>query len=271
MKQLKQAVVMLSVLMLICVMMPLKAEASSYKMKETKKTVYVGAETTLKVAGSKGKVTWTSSNKNVVKVTSSGKITALKAGSAIIKAKNSGKTVSCKVTVKKQPSLKSMISNMNKTLKKSHYLTMKMYAESVSPNNLAGVVAMDTEKEVSYIDLLGTKMYSTKNRTYYYDSDNGKWYYYNSSSSTSSLDLSDSIKASKCKIVGKTTFEGKKAMKVKYTSSSATEFIYFDLCDYSIIGMTATQDGKKVIMTIDTKTKVAVPKEVYKNATYKVS
>lgn len=54
------------------------------------------------VNGSSQKVTWSTSNKKVAKVSSTGKVTAVKAGTATITAKANGVTAKCKVTVKNE-------------------------------------------------------------------------------------------------------------------------------------------------------------------------
>lgn len=76
------------------------ANAASVKLSATKKTVYYGSSTTLKVKNTKKKVTWSSKNKKIATVTSKGKVTGKALGTTYIYAKVSGKTYKCKVTVK---------------------------------------------------------------------------------------------------------------------------------------------------------------------------
>ena len=71
------------------------------KISTLEKTLKVGKSTTLKVTGTKKKVTWSSSNKKIVTVNSKGKITAKKAGTAKIYCKVGGKKYVVKVTVTK--------------------------------------------------------------------------------------------------------------------------------------------------------------------------
>ncbi len=73
--------------------------AASPKLSKKTLTLYVGKSKTLKVTGSRKKVTWKSSNKKIASV-KSGKVTGVKAGKATIYAKTAGKTLTCKVTVK---------------------------------------------------------------------------------------------------------------------------------------------------------------------------
>ncbi|MBQ6392012.1 MAG: Ig-like domain-containing protein, partial [Eubacterium sp.] len=73
---------------------------AAVKLSKKKLTLYVKKSATLKVKGTKKKVTWTSSNKKIAKVTKKGKVTAVKKGKATITAKVGGKKYICKVTVK---------------------------------------------------------------------------------------------------------------------------------------------------------------------------
>ena len=89
-------------------MIPSNVEAATIKLSATKKTVEVGKTTTLKVKGTKKKVTWSSSNKKIATVSKNGKVKGIKVGNCTIKAKVSGKTYKCKVTVKKAKSSKTL-------------------------------------------------------------------------------------------------------------------------------------------------------------------
>ena len=78
-----------------------RAASASIRLNKTKMSMAEGKSKTLKVTvkGSSRKVTWTSSNKAVAKVSSSGKVTALHAGRTTIKATANGRTAKCVVTV----------------------------------------------------------------------------------------------------------------------------------------------------------------------------
>ncbi len=75
------------------------------KLNKTKVTLVKGKSTTLKVTGTKKKVTWSSSNKKVATVNSKGKVTAKKKGIAYITAKADGLTVKSKITVQNKKSI----------------------------------------------------------------------------------------------------------------------------------------------------------------------
>lgn len=71
------------------------------KISKTSITMYENKTYTLKLSGTKQKITWKSSKTSVASVNSNGKIFAKQAGTTTITATVLGKTYSCKVTVKK--------------------------------------------------------------------------------------------------------------------------------------------------------------------------
>ena len=77
-----------------------ESHAATMKLNKKKVTLKVGKSVTLKVKGTKKKVTWKSSNTKVVTVSKKGKIKAKKKGTATIYAKVANKKLKCKVTVK---------------------------------------------------------------------------------------------------------------------------------------------------------------------------
>lgn len=77
--------------------------ATKTKISKTSVSITAGKKYTLKVTGTKKKVTWSSSKKSVATVSSKGVVTAKKKGTATITAKVSGKKYTCKVTVKAKP------------------------------------------------------------------------------------------------------------------------------------------------------------------------
>lgn len=88
-------------------------QAASVKLSKSSLTLYVGKSSTLKVTGTKSKVKWSSSNKNIATVTSKGKVTAKMAGAATISANVGKKTLKCKITVKE---------NINKLVYEDSYI-----------------------------------------------------------------------------------------------------------------------------------------------------
>lgn len=90
---------MLILMLILGISMPANAAANP-RLNSTKKVLYVGKISQLKVVNWKKAVKWSSSNNKVVKVSSKGKITAVKTGTATVKARIAKKTLTCKVTVK---------------------------------------------------------------------------------------------------------------------------------------------------------------------------
>ncbi len=74
-------------------------EAAAVKINVESKSTYVGDSFTLKISGTKSKVTWSTSNKKVATVSSKGKVTAMKKGNVTITATVNKKKYTCKVTV----------------------------------------------------------------------------------------------------------------------------------------------------------------------------
>lgn len=104
-----------------------KADSKKYTCKVTVEepslsakscTLKVGSKKTLRLKGTKQKVSWSSSKKSVATVSTKGVVTAKKAGTANITAKVGGKKYTCKVTVKKKSptlSVSDSILNINET------------------------------------------------------------------------------------------------------------------------------------------------------------
>jgi len=76
---------------------------AAVKISNKKLTLVRGKSKTLKLKGTKGKITWSSNKKSVATVTKKGKVTARKKGTATITAKVGKKKYTCKVTVTNPP------------------------------------------------------------------------------------------------------------------------------------------------------------------------
>lgn len=95
----------------------LNKEEISLKTGETEK---------LKVLNTKKKVSWSSSDEKVAKVSAKGKVTAKAKGNAVITAKVKGKKYTCKVTVtKKQTMAAKVLAIVNKERKKQGLAALK--------------------------------------------------------------------------------------------------------------------------------------------------
>lgn len=98
-----------------------EVQAAQVKLNKSKVTMYVGKTVTLKVTGSKQKVTWKSSKKKVATVNAKGKVTAKKAGTTVISAKIQKKTYKCKITVKNP-----CLNKKSVTLQNGKKVTLKL-------------------------------------------------------------------------------------------------------------------------------------------------
>lgn len=122
-------------------------------LSKTKLTLGVKEKITLKVNGTKKKVTWTTSNKKVATVTN-GKIVAKKANkkAITITAKVDGVSLTCKVTVKAAP--KKLILKSKKTITVKKKKTAKIKVSL--PKNTAGTLNYKTSnKKVATVDSTG--------------------------------------------------------------------------------------------------------------------
>ena len=86
------------------------ATASSQKLNKSKLTLALGEQKLLQVNGIAEKVTWTSSNTKVVRVTKKGIVKTRRIGTATVTAKVGQKKYTCQVTVKKPVIVKEVYS-----------------------------------------------------------------------------------------------------------------------------------------------------------------
>lgn len=278
MKKMKQMLLMAVAALLIVLVVPDNAQAATtVKLDKKSLTTYVGGQTQLKMTGNAKNVKWSSSKTNVASVTSKGLVTAKKTGKAVITVKSGSKKATCTVTVKKQLSAKQAVAQFNSQFKRAKCITINVYQKSIKKANYMLGMAINTKTQVGYMqsDILGIgKVYTTKNRIYWYDSSSKKWYYQKNESGSTWLDgsLDELVITSdmKYKGVGVKKFNGKKCYTLQVTADDETALYYFDLSDYSIIGAESGTGSDKTIMVVDLKSPVTVPSSVTKNAKYKV-
>lgn len=108
MKRIKMKMIALALVLTMAVAAPVTvpftgntavAQAATVKISKSKLTMEVAASTTLKITGTKSKVTWKTSNKAVATVTSKGVVKAQSVGTAKITATVNKKNYTCTVTV----------------------------------------------------------------------------------------------------------------------------------------------------------------------------
>jgi hypothetical protein len=141
-----------------------KASTKQSAVKISKKTLTleVGKTATLKVTGSKSKVTWTTSDKTVATVGKTGKVTAKKAGTATITATVNKKKYTCKVTVTEAVASNPYVANapfaaQENTYSKLSYVVPKDWTKTVVAEQDKAIVLLyypstaDTTKGTSNV------------------------------------------------------------------------------------------------------------------------
>ncbi len=124
--------------------MPVRAEAATVKLSNTKKTMTIGSTYRLKVKNTKKTVKWTSSNPRVATVSSKGLVTAKKKGTTTITAKVGKKKLTCKVTV-----ITMQNSYASKTIRLINKERRKYGYASFDKNSLLQSAAQKRAKELS--------------------------------------------------------------------------------------------------------------------------
>ena len=110
-----------------------------------KATICVGRSVQLKVTGTKKIVTWSSSNKKIVKVSKKGNIRGIKKGTATITAKVGTKKLSCKVKVTTAlPKITTGLTIENVGMKGIAHYSSKIYCKS-SNEKVATVATVSGE------------------------------------------------------------------------------------------------------------------------------
>lgn len=169
MRKLKQIMVCLLLTVLLAGVLPAQAvEAATVKLSSAKVTMIKGESKTLKVSGTKSKVTWSSSKKNVATVNSKGKVTAKAKGTTTITAKVGSKKLTCKVTVEAPKISKTSLSlNEKKTAALKVTGTTQKVKWSSSKTSVATVSSSGkvTAKKAGTATItakVGTKKYTCK-------------------------------------------------------------------------------------------------------------
>lgn len=146
----------LFMMLLVCLLMSMAVmpiSASAAKLNKKSITLNVGKTYTLKTAGIKGKITWSSNKKSIATVSSKGVVKAVKKGTAVVTAKYGKKKLTCKVTVK-QPVTSIKLNKTSVTLKKGNKLTLKATVYPKNANNRA-VVWKSSNKKVATVSSKG--------------------------------------------------------------------------------------------------------------------
>lgn len=121
-------------------------QAASTKISSTKKTLNVKESLSLKVTGTKEKITWSSSNKNIASVNSKGKVVANKKGTTIITAKVGKQKLSCKITVE-NPTLN--VSSYTMNVSEKYTLKVKNTTQKINwSSSNKNIATVDTKGNI---------------------------------------------------------------------------------------------------------------------------
>lgn len=221
----------LFMMLLVCLLMSMAVmpiSASAAKLNKKSITLNVGKTYTLKTAGIKGKITWSSNKKSIATVSSKGVVKAVKKGTAVVTAKYGKKKLTCKVTVK-QPVTSIKLNKTSVTLKKGNKLTLKATVYPKNANNRA-VVWKSSNKKVATVSSKGI-VKAVGNGT-----------------ATITVTAKDgSKKKASCKVnIGKTESQKKRLITKMEFNEKELEMWYFpdDILDYRI----TTQMSVNMIM-----------------------
>ena len=138
-KRTKKCMVLLLLTMLVSIFaIPTNASAAA-KINKKSISIDAGRTYTLKVIGTKSKITWSSSNRKIATVSQKGLVKGLKPGKCTIAAKYGKSKLTCKVTVKKALiSVSATSCKFTNTKKKSIKVTYNgddsIYWESSNTN-----------------------------------------------------------------------------------------------------------------------------------------
>lgn len=142
--------------------------ASTVKINIKSKTLNVNEAYTLKITGTKKKVTWSSSDKSVATINSNGKVTAKKKGTATITAKVGNKKYICKIKVE-NPKISATSKKIDKgstyTLKitgSTQKITWSSSDKNIATVNSNGKVTAKKKGTVTITAKVGSKKYNCK-------------------------------------------------------------------------------------------------------------
>lgn len=263
MRKLKQIVVCLLLTVLLAGVLPAQTvEAATVKLSATKVTMIKGESKTLKVSGTKAKVTWSSNKKSVATVNSKGKVTAKAKGTATITAKVGSKKLTCKVTVETPKISKTSLSlevKKTATLKvtgTSQKVKWSSNKTSVATVSSSGKVTAKKAGTATITAKVGTKKYTCKVTV--------------KASSSSTLSSNYKKLKSYIKSNGGTNKNGNKVIQVSSADTSGNKVTwlisYDEKNDKFVFGYQFQETAKLSTGTYDVETVIMMDVNVVKNS-----
>lgn len=156
--------VLLALALIFTVLFPYKtAEAATGKLNVTVLNLKEGDSYTLKLIGTKGKITWKSSNNTIAVVSSNGTISAKNKGKATITATVNKKMYSCKLTVTEGFDAKKAVANIDTTVSDMGNGLIVQFKNNYS-------LAINMTVNVVYYDANGTIVGTAEDDNYYFES-----------------------------------------------------------------------------------------------------
>lgn len=155
--------VLLALALVFTVLFPYKtAEAATGKLNVTVLNLKEGDSYTLKLNGTKGKITWKSSNNTVAVVSSNGTISAKNKGKATITATVNKKMYSCKLTVTEGFDAKKAVANIDTTVSDMGNGLIVQFKNNYTLSTYMTV-------NVVYYDASGTIVGTAEDENYYFE------------------------------------------------------------------------------------------------------
>lgn len=221
------------------------AQAATVKISDDSLLLQVGKSETLKVTGTKNKVTWTSSKKSVATVNKSGKVTAKKEGTATITATVNKKKYTCKVTVFKGQ--KQTYNTINYVIPKT-WTSNVLYEQDPNAIIMMYPSSVDQTSNFSNINLTiyrtGNKKLEGKAAKDFFDTNVSEELLNEQLSSVLGEDIKlNNYTTGKCDSKLGTVYTA--SFSYKYQNNDITQTAYFFHADNYAFQITATDFGEK--------------------------
>lgn len=163
--------------------------------------------------------------------------------------------------------VKEAVKEVNSQIASAENITIDAYAGSISKDNHISTIAVNTKSGLVYADYkaIGIPEMYKKGDKVYWHSDDGKWYSFKYNYNGNYNNIAISAK-DKCSIAGVKKFGGKKCIALNTVDSNNSWNVnyYLEASNNKLCGIVTGSKGMKVIMTVDTSTKVKLPAKARK-------